>query len=120
MPRPVTEAQKSHLVSLNKRPKEEARRIQSMGGKASAIANRKKKAFREAVAAFLAAPAMWKGKQLVDPVTGEALDDMQAALIVRTMQEAMGGNVKAAKLIAEWLGEGNTPAGVNINVSLGK
>lgn len=120
MPRHCTEQQKSHLISLADRPKEEARRIQSMGGKAAGKAVRQKRAFREAVAAFLAAPAVWKGKQLVDPVTGEALDDMQAALIVRTMQEAMNGNVKASKLIAEWLGEGNTPAGVNINVSLGK
>ena len=49
-------AGKDNLIPLNKRPKEEARKIQSKGGKASAKASRERKTIRETMEMLLSQP----------------------------------------------------------------
>ena len=116
----VTKKQMGNLKSFADRPVEEARAIQRKGAAASHKAHRERKIFRETVAEILANPAVLGGKQLTNPATGEPLENMQAALIVATLKEALKGNHKAAAKIVDWLGESNTVAGININVQLGK
>ncbi len=116
----VTKKQLSNLKSFAERPVEEARAIQRMGAAASHKAHRERKLFRQTVAEILANPAKLNGKQLVNPATGEPLENMQAALIIATLKAALKGDHKAAAKIVDWLGESNTPAGVTINVQLGK
>lgn len=116
----VTKKQLSNLKSFAERPKEEARAIQRMGAAASQRKQRERKLFRQTVAEILANPAMLNGKQLINPATGDPLENMQAAIIIATLKAALKGDHKAAAKIVDWLGESNTPAGVTINVQLGK
>lgn len=106
------------LKPLNTR--KDAREIQSKGGLAAAAARRERRLFRETVADILACPAKFNGKVLKDPTTGKPLENMQAAVVVSMLKEALNGDSKAAGKLVEWLGEANTPAGVTINVALGK
>ncbi len=90
------------------------------GGIASGKARQERRALREAVEAALSMPAIVDGEQLINPITGEPFENMQAALVVATLRRALDGDTKAAGKIVDWLGEGNTPSGVTINVALGQ
>lgn len=98
----------------------EAAKKGRLGGIASGKVRHERKALREAVEAMLSMPAIVDGEQLINPITGEPYENMQAALIVSTLRRALNGDTKAAGKIVEWLGEETSPAGIVINVALGK
>lgn len=95
------------LISLDKRTKDEQKKIASMGGVASGVARRRKKSLKEAADLFLSLPVSdtksWNkiAKQGVDP---EDIDN-QMAIIVGLSMKAAKGDSKAAKVLFDLLGE---------------
>lgn len=97
---------------------EEKAAFQSKGRKKGAEVKRQRKALREAVAVILSMPAKLDGTPLLGP-DGEPMVDMQEAVIVATLRQALSGDVKAAAKIMEWLGEVDAQPNVTINVGFG-
>lgn len=82
------------------------------GGIASGKAKRKKKALAEMARTFAALPVSAEEKKRLKKY-GVANEDMvqQMALVASMFEEGIGGNTKAAALIAEWIAEGNRESG---------
>lgn len=103
------------LISLDKRTKDEQKKIASMGGVASGVARRRKKSLKEAADLFLSLPVSdtksWNkiARTGVDP---EDIDN-QMAIIVGLSMKAAKGDSKAAKVLFDLLGE---DAGAEPNV----
>lgn len=97
---------------------EEKAEFQSKGRKKGAEVKRQRKALREAVSIILSMPAKLDGTPLLGP-DGEPMVDMQEAVIVATLRQALSGDVKAAAKIMEWLGEVDAQPNVTINVGFG-
>lgn len=99
-------AGEDNLIPLDRRAKDEQREIQSMGGVASGIARRRRKALREAADTYLSLPVADRRKlaQLARAGVDPDDADIQMLVIAATVQRAIGGDVRAAKLIFDLLG----------------
>lgn len=97
-----------NLVPLNKRSKEEQRAIQSMAGKASGEARRKRKAAKEILETLLAADMSAEQREEVLG-TAESLlgaeTSAYAVMFAKMLQEACKGNVNAAAFIRDSAGD---------------
>lgn len=82
-----------NLIPLNKLTKSEQREICSKGGKASAIARKKKKLIKETIEEFL---------QAVNPETG---NDFQVDLVNSMLQKALEGDVSAFNTLRDTAGQ---------------
>ena len=90
-----------------KRPSsEEARELGRRGGIASGIARRRRKALREALDVYISLPVQDKRSlnRLLRAGVDEDDADTQMLVIAATVQRAIGGDVRAAKLIFDLLG----------------
>ncbi len=100
-------ANEQNLIPLNERSKEDAKRIQQMGGYARSAARCRKRSLKEAADLFLSLPVadqkQWNkiAAQGVDP---EDVDN-QMAIIVGLSMKAAKGDSKAAKVLFDLLGE---------------
>lgn len=96
-----------NLVPLNKRTKEEQRKIQSKGGKASAEARRAQKTMKE-YAEFLLSLPVHDGRKFNKMaragVPPEGCDN-KMLLVFGLMQAGQAGDVAAAKEIRDIIGE---------------
>lgn len=101
------------LIPLNKRTKDEQKKIQSKGGKASGETRRRKKAMRQAASALLdmrvsvGEPefmAIIKKRLEAFGYSGDGAT-YQDALLVGVLLEAIKGDVRAAEFIRDTAGE---------------
>lgn len=95
-----------NLVPFQDFPAEKQREIQSMGGKASGEAKRRKKAIRETVQAVAAMGVPNKAlKALKQAGVSEEDATYQTAIVLKMFNEAMNGNVAAFNAIVNASGE---------------
>jgi len=99
---------KKHVgIPINSRPVEEARKIQSMGGKASGVAKRRKKLIKETIATILELPV--KDKRVREGLKriGITSEDMtqQTLMVLGVVKRAQKGDPYAATFIRDTLGE---------------
>lgn len=93
------------LIPTNKRTKEEAKELGRKGGLASGKSRRRKRQFRDELEMLL--PLTDKGKDgqpIINPLTGRK-QTVQQSITMQLLLKARKGDVKAAKLIFEVLGE---------------
>ena len=98
-------AKDDNLVSLGDRTTEEQREIARQGGKASGRSRRRKRQFRDELEMLL--PLTDKGKDgqpIINPLTGRK-QTVQQSITMQLLLKARKGDVKAAKLILDTLGE---------------
>ena len=98
-------ANDDNLVSLGDRTTEEQREIARQGGKASGRSRRRKRQFRDELEMLL--PLTDKGKDgqpIINPLTGRK-QTVQQSITMQLLLKARKGDVKAAKLILDTLGE---------------
>ena len=88
-------------------PKEEARAIQSMGGKASQEVQRKRKTMREQAELLLSLPIKNKAarKKLKEMGIDKEEQDNQMLIIYQLFIRAANSDLEAMKLLIELLGE---------------
>lgn len=95
---------KQDLIPLNKRTKEERKKIASMGGKASGEARRKKRDLYQLTKMMLNAPLDEEKKDVVRKVSGDELEDedmtVNALLVAGQIASAFEGNTKAFETLA--------------------
>lgn len=96
-----------NLKPLNKRTKSEQREIQSVGGKASGAARRRKRSLREAADMYLSLPVSDKKEKSRLARKGVELEDIdnQMAIIIGLAEQAALGDAKAAKVIIDLIGD---------------
>ena len=95
----------SNLIPQSERTKEEQREIARQGGKASGRSRRRKRQFRDELEMLL--PLTDKGKDgqpIINPLTG-CKQTVQQSITMQLLLKARKGDVKAAKLILDTLGE---------------
>ena len=96
-----------NLVPLNKRTKDEQRKIQESGGSASGSARRRRRALKEAADLYLSLPVA--DKRRWNALARRGLDpedvDNQMAMIVGLTDAAADGDARAGRLILDILGE---------------
>ena len=95
----------SNLIPQSERTKEEQREIARQGGKASGRSRRRKRQFRDELEMLL--PLTDKGKDgqpIINPLTGRK-QTVQQSITMQLLLKARKGDVKAAKLILDTLGE---------------
>ena len=98
-------ANDDNLKSLGDRTTEEQREIARQGGKASGRSRRRKRQFRDELEMLL--PLTDKGKDgqpIINPLTGRK-QTVQQSITMQLLLKARKGDVKAAKLLFEVLGE---------------
>ena len=98
-------ANDDNLKSLGDRTTEEQREIARQGGKASGRSRRRKRQFRDELEMLL--PLTDKGKDgqpIINPLTGRK-QTVQQSITMQLLLKARKGDVKAAKLILDTLGE---------------
>lgn len=97
-------ANEHNLIPVTKRTKEEQRAISSKGGKASAVARRKRADLKRALDIILTA-------EVSNPNTRAMLEEMgvptdnQTLLALSMFQQAVKGNMRAAELIVKVVAE---------------
>ena len=98
-----------NLIPFNKRTEEEQREIQTMGGRASGVSRRRKRALKEAADMYLAMPV--KDKRSLNKLLRAGVDeddaDNQMLVIAGLVAKAAKGDAKAARLIFDLIGEGD-------------
>ena len=96
-----------NLKPFNQMPKEEARAIQSMGGKASAEVQRKRKTMREQAELLLSLPIKNKSaqKKLKEMGIEKKEQDNQMLIVYQLFIRAANGDLEATKLLIELMGE---------------
>ena len=101
-----------NLIPLDRRTKDEQRKIQSMGGVASGIARRRRKSLSEALGVYLSLPVQDKRSlnRLLRAGLDEADADMQTLAIAALVQRAIDGDVRAARLIFDIVGASDEKA----------
>ncbi len=96
-----------NLIPLDRRAKDEQRKIQSKGGVASGIARRRRKALREALDIYLSLPV--QDKRALGRLVKAGIDaedaDLQALIIASLVQKAIDGDTRAAKLIFDLMAD---------------
>ena len=93
------------LIPTNKRTKEEAKELGRKGGLASGKSRRRKRQFRDELEMLL--PLTDKGKDgqpIINPLTGRK-QTVQQSITMQLLLKARKGDVKAAKMILDTLGE---------------
>lgn len=96
----------NNLVSLGERTTEEQREIARKGGVASGKARRRKRTMKEAAQIILNAPANAEQCELLQKYGIARQDCTQLMLImVKAVQMASDGNLKAAEFVRDILGE---------------
>lgn len=85
------------MTPLDKRTEEEQRRIRQAGGRASGAARRKKRELKEVLKVLLA-------EEITDKKTGRTATRREA-MALGLVNQAINGNVKAVKLVAELTNE---------------
>lgn len=96
-----------NLKPFNQMPKEEARAIQSMGGKASAEVQRKRKTMREQAELLLSLPIKNKAaqKKLKEMGIEKKEQDNQMLIVYQLFIRAANNDLEATKLLIELMGE---------------
>lgn len=97
-----------NLIPLSERSAEERKRVQSMGGKATAEAVRRRKSMKEQLEIILKMPVVNKeGKSalVATGITDPDLADNQAAILAVTLAKALGGNLDSIGFIRDTIGE---------------
>lgn len=111
-------ANEQNLIPLTERSKEDAKRIQQMGGYAAAESRRRKKSLKEAADLFLSLPVADKkawNKLSVAGVDPEDIDN-QMAVIAGLTAKAIKGDAKAAKVLVDLLGEDGKDDGGEVQI----
>lgn len=94
-----------NLIPLNKRTKEEQRRIATEGGKASGKKRRDKRTFRETLQTLLEMPYLDENRNpIINDITGKPMS-IREGLAVTAVQCSMSGDVKHLQTILDVLGE---------------
>ena len=95
------------LIPLDRRTKEEQKRIATAGGIASGVARRRKRSLKEAADLYLSLPPTDRRNWNKLARRGLAPDeiDNQMAIIVGITDRAAKGDAKAAKVLIDLLGE---------------
>ena len=100
-------ANEQNLIPLNERSKEEAKKIQQMGGQARVAARRRKRSMREAAEYYLSLSVT--DTKVINKLQKDGVDpddiDNQMAIVVGLARTAMKGDARSAKLLIEMLGE---------------
>lgn len=95
------------LIPLNRRTKEEQKKIATMGGKASGVARRKKKQTSELLTAMINSPLLNdKAKKSVRSIAGDLEDEdltVNALMAAGLIKSAAQGNVKAFETIQTYI-----------------
>ena len=95
----------SNLIPQSERTKEEQREIARAGGKASGRSRRRKRQFRDELEMLLQLTDKGKdGQPIINPLTGRK-QTVQQSITMQLLLKARKGDVKAAKLILDTLGE---------------
>ena len=111
-------ANEGNLKPLNTICKEDAKKIQSKGGKARSNAIKKRKTMKEQMLTLLSLP-------LKDGKTKQSLEQMgidtsqinnQMAVVASTYMQALKGNMNAVNVIREIIGERVMEVNVNQNI----
>lgn len=93
------------LIPLNKRTKDEQKKIQSKGGKASGVTRRNKRDARNAISLLLDMATSAKFEKNLRTLGYDEADMTNMnALVARMFVEAMGGDVMAFKALMEYGG----------------
>lgn len=93
------------LIPCSKRTKEEAKELGRKGGVASGKSRRRKRQFMDELEMLLPLTDKGKdGKPIINPLTGRK-QTVQQSITMQLLLKARKGDVKAAKLIFEVLGE---------------
>ena len=93
------------LKPTTKMTPEEKKAFQSKGGKASVKKRNETRTLREILSICMSMPATdTEGKRLVNPVTGEELNNKEAAMVALARQAA-DGKLPSIRTVAELLGE---------------
>lgn len=97
---------KEDLIPLNKRTKEEQKRIASAGGKASVRSRRAKKTMRETARLVLELKCPEKIKAELEKLGIKNKDAInQTAMLVAILNKALRGDVRAAEFMRDTAGE---------------
>jgi hypothetical protein len=100
-------ANEQNLIPLNERNKEDAKKIQQMGGQARVAARRRKRSMKEAAEYYLSLAVT--DTKVINKLQKDGVDpddiDNQMAIIVGLARTAMKGDARSAKLLVEMLGE---------------
>ena len=97
-----------NLIPLNRRTKEEQRKIQSQGGKASGESRRRKADFRKTLNMLLTAEI--DHPDWTPFLNSIGVDStLEAAVNAAMVKEALMGNVKAYEAIAKYSGQSDKP-----------
>ena len=107
------------LIPLNKRTKDEQKKIAAEGGRASGVARRRKRSLKEAADLFLSLPVSDRRRWNKLARKGIEPDDVdnQMEMIVGLQEAAALGDAKAAKVLIDLIGEDakdDTDGGVTI------
>lgn len=96
-----------NLIPLGERSGEERRRIAAMGGVASGAARRRRRSLRDAAGVLMAMPVADPQalRELLDMGVAPEDTDMQMAVVAAMGRLAMAGDVRAARLLMDILGE---------------
>ena len=96
-----------NLIPFDKRTESEQRKIAASGGIASGVSRRRRKSLKEAADLYLSLPPAnrrrWNSIAKKD-VAPEDIDN-QMAMIIGLTERATSGDVKAAKLLIDLLGD---------------
>lgn len=110
---------KDDLIPLNKRTKDEQKKITTMGGVASGKARREKKLMKDQLTALLSLPL--KNQIVKDGLKKLGLKadeiDNQMALVFALYQKGLKGDTKAIELIRDTIGEKPVDTVKNLNVN---
>ena len=102
-----------NLIPQNKRTKSEQREIAKKGGKASGVARPEKKALKTTLEMLLSMPLEDGKLEDVDKIKSLAsLEDknisVQEAIVLKALQRALNGDIKAFKAIADIMNQGTS------------
>ena len=111
-------ANEQNLIPFSERTQNEARENGRKGGVASGAARRRKKSLREAADYFLSLPVA--EKKTWNKIAESGVDpediDYQMAMIVGLASKAVKGDSKAAKVLADLLGEDTKDDGGEVQI----
>ena len=106
-----------NLIPINKRSKEEARKISSKGGKKSGEIRQKQKTFKMLFKSALASKVA--DKELKDRLKEVGIEDTyKGAMMLAMIEKSMSGDVNAFKLVSEMIDEKKEES-VEITVNVG-
>lgn len=102
-----------NLIPFDERTENEQREIARKGGKASGVARREKKALKTTLEMLLAMPIEDGKLEDVDKVKSLASLDgknisVQEAIVLKALQKALNGDIKAFNAIADILKQGTS------------